>query len=134
MDTSVKTIVLVATFLSLAAPLSAEWEVASPMENQLYIESSTIAALGKGDPDSTATIKIKYNVNGKWHEAYQADVPLRETGVWGENCNPLTPAGNWPTSEGPKPTPYRFELYEGKTLLKTIHFKVLRRSKKPTKP
>jgi hypothetical protein len=96
----------------------------------LYYYSATFAALGQGEPEDTATMKIRYQVNGKWHVAYETDITVNDKNYWTHECKPPVPIGGWPLSGGPDPTPYRIELYEGKTLKKFTDFRVVGYKKK----
>ena len=86
---------------------------------------------GQGESEETATIKIEYQINGKWEVAHETDITVDDKGAWMTDCKPPVPTGgSWPVADGPNPTPYRLGVYEGKTLKASTAFGVVNSKKK----
>jgi hypothetical protein len=122
-------IVLAAIILSLAHPVLAEWEILTPA-GELFYDYAKFEAVGNGEPKDTATIKIKYQIDEKWHVAYETDITVNEKGRWETRCRPPLPTRVWPVAAGPNPTPYRIEIYERKTHMRSNDFTVVTSKKK----
>jgi len=103
--------------------LLAAWDILQPIENDIFIDSATIATNGTADASATAGIKLKYELSpATWLIADSANAAVNSEEEWDHE---FEPDDEWPTPNSPGKTKYKVELFDGSTLKKTVNIEVV---------